>query len=89
MDGLGAFGALLHRELHVLAFPQGPVAFHLNGRVVDKDVFAILTLDKAVPSAVVEPSDSACFLFAHLAILSGGIARLNGTLTSWASSLDR
>ena len=47
--------ALLDFEFHQLAFVQRFVAFRLNGRKVDEDIFARLPLDESIPFCCIEP----------------------------------
>src|SRR5947199_3861857 len=58
--GLRALGAVNDLELHRLAFLERTEAVALNGRVVDEDVAASVTLDDPMPLGVVEPLDLAC-----------------------------
>lgn len=56
-DGMGAFGALLQHELDLLPFAKQLKAGHLNGRIMDKHVFARLKLNKPVAFSIIEPFD--------------------------------
>ena len=53
--GLQSFRTLLDFELNRLAFIQRAVAVRLNGREVNEDIFATLTLDEAVTLRGIEP----------------------------------
>jgi hypothetical protein len=54
--GLQALGALLHVELNLLTFRQGPEAFDLDRRVVAENVFAATVLrDETKALRIVEP----------------------------------
>ncbi len=64
LPALGAFG---HVELHRLALLQALEAARLDRRKMHKNVFAILTADKAVAFGVVEPLY--CSLFSMLCTL--------------------
>lgn len=59
--GLQTLRALLDFEFHQLAFIQRFVAFRLNGRKVDKYVFARLPLNEPVPFGRVKPLHDALF----------------------------
>ena len=58
-----ALGILLDLELDLLSFLQVPVAITPDGRKVDKDVLATITLDEPVTLCGVEPFDSSSFSF--------------------------
>ena len=58
---LPALGALDDIELNGLTFLQAAETARLDGRVVNENVFAVLTADKAVALRVIEPLN--CSLF--------------------------
>ena len=53
--GLWAFFSLDDVEIDPIAFPQGLVAFGLDGTEVTEDIRSILSAKKAVALSVVEP----------------------------------
>jgi hypothetical protein len=57
--------ALLDFEFDLLAFIQVAETFALDGGVVDKDIRAALTSNKAVALATIEPLDRADDTFRH------------------------
>src|SRR6516164_7119152 len=58
--GLRAFGAVDNLELHRLTLLERAEPIALDGRVMDEDIAASITLDEAIPLCVVEPLDLAC-----------------------------
>src|SRR5580658_5147937 len=78
---LPALGALGHVKLHRLTLLQALEAARLDRREVHKNVFAILTADKAIALGVVKPLY--CSLFCHVCYCSFSIdftlERLGGT----------
>jgi len=58
---LPAFGSLDYVELDRLAFLQAAEAIGLDRRIVDENIFPILTADEAVALRVIEPLN--CSLF--------------------------
>jgi hypothetical protein len=61
---LQALRALGDVELHALALLQALEASRLDCRKMHKNIFAILTADKAIAFGVIEPLD--CSLFCHV-----------------------
>lgn len=57
IGGLQPFRSLHNVELDLLSLTQGAKPFPLNGGVMDEDVFAIVTLNKAIALAVAKPLD--------------------------------
>jgi hypothetical protein len=45
-------------ELHALPSFQCPVAIHLDGEKMDKDVATVVSLDETVALGILEPLDS-------------------------------
>src|SRR5271165_3311163 len=64
--GLPALGALDYVELNGLTFLQAAEAAGLDGRVVNENVFAVLTANEAVALRVIEPLN--CSLFHCVAV---------------------
>jgi hypothetical protein len=58
---LPAFGSLDYVELDSLSFLQAAEAIGLDRRIVNENVFSILTADEAVALRVIEPLN--CSLF--------------------------
>ena len=58
VDRLEAFVAFQNLEHNFFAFLEGPEAFHGDGRVVDKDVRAVVLGDEPIALLVVEPLDT-------------------------------
>ena len=69
VGSLRAFIALLDFKFDLLAFIQVSETLALDGRVVDKDIRAVLTSNKAVALAAVEPLDRADDTFRHIICL--------------------
>ena len=69
VGGLRPFGAVFHAEFDTLAFFQLPEAIGLDRGMVDEDVAALVTGDKAVTFTAVEPLNSADNTFAHSRML--------------------
>ena len=65
--GLQAFRSALHLELNLRAFFKRPVAGHLDGREVDKHIFATGALDKSIAFGGIKPFHYT--LFSHYLIL--------------------
>jgi hypothetical protein len=62
VDGFGALAALAGFEFHLLAFPEGAIAFGDDVRVVDKQVFpALVGGDEPEALLIIEPFDSTGF----------------------------
>jgi hypothetical protein len=64
---LQTFLPLRDREFHALSLFQGFITFHLDGGMVDEDVFTRITLNEAVPLVVFEPLYSS--LLSHVFFL--------------------
>jgi hypothetical protein len=62
--GLGPFVPLDDVELDLVAFLQTFIAVDLNGRVVDENVWTIVSSDKSEAFGVIEPLDLA-FVLRH------------------------
>jgi hypothetical protein len=69
VGGLKTLRAILNRKFDALAFLKGTKAFALNCRKVDKHIGAILSLNKAVAFAGIEPLDRSSYTFAHFVLL--------------------
>lgn len=63
--GLGAFGALFNRKFNPVALFQTAKAVRLNGRVMYKDIRAIIPADEAVTFGTIEPFDGSGNPLAH------------------------
>lgn len=79
--GLQAFGSLLHLEFDRLAFVKGLVPISLNGRKVNENVLARLSLNESITLGCIEPLDCTllsthfwCSYFIHKAELSRPLA---------------
>jgi len=66
---LRPLGAVFDAEFDLLAFFKLAKAFGLYRRIVDEDVVAILTRDKAIAFGTVKPLDGAGNALAHSRIL--------------------
>jgi hypothetical protein len=64
---LQAFRASLHFKLNLRAFFKRPVAGHLDGREMNKHIFAAGTLNKSIAFGGVKPFHNT--LFSHYLIL--------------------
>ena len=64
-SSVGAFGALLDRELDLVAFSQAAEAISHDCRMVDENVLATLVLDEAEALLIVEPLDGSGYCVSH------------------------
>jgi hypothetical protein len=62
---LGAFLALDNNELDPLPFFKGAIPVAYDGTIVNKDVFAFITFDKAKAFSGVKPLHRASHAFSH------------------------
>jgi len=67
--GLQALRAFLNREFDLLSLFQIPETIRLDGGIVDEDVWAAFTGDKAIALGGVEPFDCAGDAFVHFDLL--------------------
>jgi hypothetical protein len=74
-DCCRAFGALFHIKADSLTFFKGLETLTLNGRVVNKDIFAVISRDESITLACIEPLHCA---FRHFTapLLMGTVKRL-------------
>ena len=71
--GLGTLLTLNDVELHVIALFQSLVTIQLDCRVVNEDIWPVITSDESVALGVVKPLDLT-FVLSHRLLPSFGVA---------------